>query len=79
MADADEVADEEGHGGAAPPSRRTFLHGGLRVHQAPLFHDAMGEEGYLPVQKEEAGQVEATDEPELLVEALLHLRDIAPL
>ena len=46
------------------------------MSQPPLLHDALGDEGYLPIEEEEAGHVVPGNQVELLLQALLHpLRD----
>ena len=72
MADADEIPHQKGHRRTAPSSGRSLLHGRLWVHQSPLLHDSLGEEGNLPVQEEETRQVEVAYEAELLLEAVIH-------
>ena len=81
VADADEVSDQQGHRRAAPPSGRPLLDRGLGVYQSPLLHDALGDEHDLPVEQQEAGQVEALDQSKLLLEALpdpLRHRAVSP-
>ena len=49
--------------------------------QPPLLNDALGDEGYLPVEEQEAGHAVPGNQAELLLQALLHpLRDgaVAP-
>ena len=72
VADADQVSDQQGHRRAAPPSGRPLLHRRLRADQAALLHDALREEDDLPVEQQEARQVEALDQPKLLPETLVH-------
>ena len=43
MADAGEVANQQGDGGAAPAPRRPFLQGRFRVRQSLLLHDLLGQ------------------------------------
>ena len=81
VADSDQVPDEQCHRRAAPPPGRPLLHRRLGVYQAALLHDPLREERDLPVEQQEAGQVEMLDQPELLPEALLDLlghRPVAP-
>ena len=82
MADADEVSHQQGHRGAAPPTRRAFLQRGFRVGQSLLLHDSLGEEDDFAVEQQEPGQPVQFDEPELFPEPLRHLpghRAVAPL
>ena len=65
MADADEVAHQQGHRGPPTPARRALLQGSLRVEQTPLLHD-------LPVEQQEPGQSVPADEPELLLQPVRH-------
>ena len=55
-----------------PLSGRPLLHRRLRADQAALLHDALREEDDLPVEQQEARQVEALDQPKLLPETLVH-------
>ena len=72
VADADEIARQQGHRGAAPPARGPFFQGSLRVAHVPLLHDLPGQEDYLPVEQQEPGQAVPGDEPELLIQAFRH-------
>ena len=71
VAYSDEVSDQQGHRRAAPPSGRSLFNRRLGVYQSPLLHDPLGDEGDLPVEQQEARQVEVLDQPELLPKALL--------
>ena len=74
VADADQVADQQGHRGAAPTARRSLLQRRLRGRQAALLHDPLGDAHDLPVQQQETGQMMPFDEPHFLVEARFKLR-----
>ena len=82
VADADEVAHQKGHRRTPAPARRPLFQGNLRLDQAFLQHDFLGQQDYLPVEQQETGQAVALDQPELLVQSLPHLegwRAVAPL
>ena len=73
MADAGEVASQQGHRGTPAPARRPFLQRRLRVSQALLLHDFLGQQDDFPVEQQETGQALALNQPELLVQAVAHL------
>ena len=56
VADADEIAGQQGHRGSPAPARRPLLQRCLRVRQPTLLHDLLGQDDYLPVKQQEAGQ-----------------------
>ena len=74
MADADQVAGEQGDRGAPAPAGRPLLKGRLRVGEPPLLHDLLCQQHDIPVQEKEAGKAVFANEPELLVESLLNAR-----
>ena len=74
MADADQVAGEQGDRGAPAPAGRPLLKGRLRAREPPLLHDLLCQQHDVPVQEEKAGQAVSANEPELLVESLLNAR-----
>ena len=78
MADADEVAHQQGHRGTPAPARGPFLHGNLRLGQSLLLHDFLhdflGQQDNLPVEQQESGQAVALNQPELLVQPVGHRR-----
>ena len=66
MADPDQVADQQRHRGAPPATGQALLQRRLGSDQAALLDDPLGEAHDLAVEQEEAGQVVAADQPELL-------------
>ena len=74
VADADEVADQQGHRGAAASARRPLLQGDLRVGQPPFLHDFLGQVDQLPVEQQEPGPAVPRNQAELLRQPLLHRR-----
>ena len=72
VADADEVAREQGHGRAAPSSGRPLLHRRFGADHASLLHDSASDEGDLPVEQEEARQPVSLYQVELLAQPGLH-------
>ena len=74
VADADEVARQQRDGRPAPLARRPLLQRRLRVGQPVLLHELLGQQRDLPVEQQEACQPVPAEQPELLVQALRHLR-----
>ena len=73
MADAGEVANQQGDGRTAAPSRRALFQGRFRVYEAFLLHDLLGQQDNLVVEQKEPVQVVPFYQPELLPQPLRHL------
>ena len=71
VASAYEVTRQQSHRGAPAPAGRLLLQRGLRVSQPSLLHNALSDEGYLPVEEEEAGHTVPSNQAELLFQTLL--------
>ena len=78
VADADEVAHQQGDRGAAAPARRSLLQRRLRISQTLLLHDGLGKQHDLPVEEEEPREPVHAYQPELLFKTLPDPRGHGP-
>ena len=78
MTDADEIAHQQCHRRSPPPTRRPLLQRSLRVGQALLLHDLLGEKDDLPIQEQEPRQPVPADQPELLLQPCLDFHRHGP-
>ena len=70
VADADEVADQQGHGRSSASDGRTLFQRSLWRYQSLFFCNVLSYETYLAIQKQEARQVELAKKPELFFEPI---------
>ena len=71
---ADEIAHQHGHRRPPATARRTLLQGYLHVAQAQFDHNLPGHLDDVVIDEKKPGQVVPLQQPELLLQAGLHLR-----